>query len=424
MSILKSPFLDNEDNRRLFSNILSLGIIQGANFLIPLLTVPYLVRVIGLEKFGLTAFATSFIAYFALVTDYGFNLSATRQVSIHRENVAKINQIFNSVLIIKAGLLILSAIILHLIILNFQKFAVNWAIFSITFGTVLGQSLLPIWLFQGMEQMKYVTYLSIGSKIFFNSCIFLFVKDESDYLVVPALTSLGAIFTGIFSLLIARKKFGIKFQVQKLDTIKVQLLGGWHIFFSNISISAYTISTTFILGLFANYQSLGLFTAADRIIQIIKGILSPVLQAIYPTVSRRISRDKFSSLNFIKKVKLIIGLFSFMTSLLVFLYAKEIISIFYGDEFINSVLLLKIMSFLPFIISLSNIDGVITMLNFGYTKAFSLILLIAAFLGVSLCFTLIPSYKEIGTAITILLVEIFVTLSMRLFLNIYMKKDL
>ncbi len=419
---IKKKLTDTEEKRRLASNILSLGVLQGANYILPLLTVPYLVRVLGPEYFGLLAFATATTAYFMLITDYGFNLSATRQISIHRDDKDKINEIFSSVMMIKAALMVVSFGLMSLLVCSFEKFGQHWEVYFITFGMVIGQVLFPVWLFQGMERMKYITYLNIGAKVFFTVCIFIFVKEQADYLLVPLLTAMGFIVAGIWSLYLVKKEFNVSFDWQSTDTLKFQLAEGWHVFFSSMAISLYTISTTFILGLFTNNTVVGYFAAADKIVQAVKGLYQPVSQAIYPLISKKIHEDKQAGLAFIHRTTWVVGTGMFAISLLLFLLAEPIVNLLLGQQYQQSVLLLQIMAFLPFIIALSNMFGIQTMLNLGYKQAFSRILVVAAILGVVLSLVLVPMYEGLGTAVTLLVVEVFVTVAMYFYLKIRLRR--
>lgn len=414
-----NKLISNEEHKRLAVNIFSLGILQGTNYILPLLTFPYLVRILGPDYFGLIAFATATTMYFVLITDYGFNLSATHQISIHRMDRNKVNEIFSSVMIIKTSLMVLSLISMLLLVFIFERFNQHWEVYIFSFGSVIGQLLFPVWLFQGMESMKYITYLNIVTKIFFTACIFYFVKEQSDYLLVPIITSLGLIMAGLWSLYIAKKKFNVSFIWQKTDSVKLQLFEGWYVFFSSIAISLYTVSLTFILGLLTNNTVLGYFSSADKIVQAFKGLYQPVGQAIFPLIGKKLHEDKNLGMTFVQKITRIVGFGMFLISIILFLTAESIVNSLLGNQYQGAIVLIQIMSPLPFIIALSNIYGIQTMVNLGYKKAFSRILIAAAFLGVTLSFLMVSNYKEIGTAITILLVECFVTASMFIYLKLY-----
>lgn len=411
-----------EEKKRLAKNIFSLTILQVANYILPLLTIPYLVRVLGPEYFGLLAFATSTITYFVLITNYGFNLSATRQISIHRNDRDKVAEIFSAVMTIKTGLMVVSFVLMALLVFSFEKFSRHWEVYFITFGVVIGQVLFPVWLFQGMEQMKYITYLNIGAKTFFTGCIFIFVQGEADYLLVPLLTTMGFVFASFYSLYLVRNELNVNFSWQPAAAIKLQLEEGFHVFFSSMVISLYTISTTFLLGLFTNNVAVGYFAAADKIVQAVRGLYAPISEGIYPLIGKKIHEDKQAGLKFIENITWIVSAGMFVISALLFLLAGPIVDLIFGANFQQSVLLLQVMAFLPLIISLSNIYGIQTILNLGFKKEFSYILIAAAILGVGLTFTLVPVYEALGTAITILITESFVAAVMYLFLKLKLKE--
>jgi Membrane protein involved in the export of O-antigen and teichoic acid len=413
----KEKLFASETRKRLIENFLSLSVLQIANYILPLITLPYLVRVLGPEKFGLIAFSQAFIGYFMILTDYGFNLSATRDISINRENKEKVSEVFSSVMIIKLALMILSLILMSIIIFSFEKFKQDWIVYYLTFGMVVGQVLFPVWFFQGMEKMKYITFLNILAKVIFTVAIFVFVKEASDYLYVPILNSLGFIVAGILGLWIVFRDFEISFKFVGLKELKRQLKEGWYIFISTVAISLYTISNTFILGLFTNNAIVGYYAAAEKIVRAVQGLLVPVSQTIYPYISKLMNESVELGIKFIRKATVIIGGISFGLSLILFIFAELVINILLGPKYHEAVVVLKILAFLPFIIALSNIFGIQTMLTLNYKKEFSNILILASIINIILALIMVPILKHIGISLSVLLSEIFVTISMIHFLN-------
>lgn len=416
----------NADKKKLISNFFSLSSVEAANYIFPLITLPYLVRVLGPDRYGLVNFAQAFVYYFVLLTDYGFNLSATREISINRQDKEKVLRIFNSVMFIKLALMTASLITMLAVVFFIPKFKQDWLIYIYTFGMVIGNILFPIWLFQGMERMKLIALLNLLAKLIFVIAIFVFVKRQSDYIYVPLITSLGFMTAGVLSLIIAVKRFEIIFRLPVKEDCIHALKEGWHIFISTISVSLYTSSNAFILGLFTNNTIVGYYSASERIIRSGQRLLNPISQAIYPYISRLVADSKEKAAHFIRKVMVIFGGIGFAVSVLLFALAAPIVNIILGSQFEQSIIVLKILAFLPFIIALSNIFGIQTMLTFNMKEAFSGILISGGLINIVLSLIFVPLWKHVGTATAVLITETYITLAMFIFIRkkgiLYAKK--
>ena len=321
--IRKLKNIANTDaKKRLLSNFFSLSVLQAFTYILPLLTLPYLVRVLGVDKFGLVMFAQSFLMFFTILVDYGFGLSATREISIYRDNKAKVTEIFSSVMMIKFILVVVSFILLSIIVFTFEKFSTNWELYYLTFLYVVGQAMFPVWYFQGMERMKYITIVNITSKILFTVLIFVVIQSPNDYIYVPILNGFGLIVGGIISLFIIYKTFNQPFVLQSLNTLKIYFKDSSQFFLSRVSVSIYTSANAFVLGLMTNTTMVGYYSIAEKLYMAIQSFYGPVTQALYPYVAKE------------KNIKLFKKIFT----LAVVLNTLGIIFLYFAGNYIFSLL--------------------------------------------------------------------------------------
>jgi len=323
-------FIKSKDNKRVVSNFLSLSVLQGANLILPLITFPYLVRVLGVEKFGLVAFALATVTYFEILTDYGFDLSATRQVSIHRDNREKLSSIFSAVITIKGLLSLISLVLLSALVFSFPKFSDFFLIYFFTFGRVIGKILFPVWFFQGTERMRISTTLNILAKVIFTGAIFLFVKESDDYLLVPIFNSSGFIVAGIIALIQIRG-FGVRFSFQPKAVLIEQLYDGWHIFLSRIYVNIYTTTNTFLLGVMTNNIIVGYYAIAAKIIEAIDSVFIPPNSALYPYMSKLYHDNKAKFYRLVDRMKLVYLVAAVLLCLAALLLGKIFIEIVNGS---------------------------------------------------------------------------------------------
>lgn len=400
----------SEDKKLVFKNIIFLGLMQGANYILPLVTIPYLVRTIGIEKYGLVAFAQSFAAYFVIFTDYGFSLSATKLISINRDNSQRISEIFSSVLFVKLAFVILSVVLSTVIIFNFKKFYSEYEIFYFSLLVLIGQMLFPVWLFQGLEKMKYITFINILIKLIFTLCIFIFIKQEKDYLYVPLINSLGFLAGGLIAFYIAIKQFNIRFSFN-LENIKHQLVDGWHLFLAILSTNIYRNANTFFLGLVSTNTAVGYYALASKIIISIQSLMSPIGQSLYPHLSKKYhaisKKDAIKNLFSIAKYY---GLILFVIVFLVLIFSSFIIKIIAAKPMIDAIIDMRVLSFVIFFGSFNYLFGTIGLINLNFERYFTKSIVFVSIFDIIACLTLGYFLKDLGASIAFVASEFFLLL--------------
>ena len=407
--------------RVLFSNFSYLLILEVLNRTLGLITLPYLLRVIGVEHYGILAFATATLSYFALIIDYGFNLTATREVAINRGNQQKLTEIFSAVISIRLGLVLLSFVLLFLMVTQIPFFVQHRMIYLYSFGATIGGAFFPVWFFQGMEKMKFITFFNVISKGAVVPLIFLLIKEPADFYWVPIFYAAASIAIALLSLLLVRFKFGIRFKFQRFKTLHYYWKQAHTIFITNVAISLYLQTNVFLLGLLTNNQAVGIYSAADRIVTGVNSILTPISQSLFPHISKKIESGKENTLSFIRKVLRYLAPGILIISLLLCLFAKTIVELIYGHAVASAIPVLRIMAFLPLIVLMSNIFGIQTMIAFNHKKPLQRIVVWGGIINLLLLILLIPPFAETGAAISLLLIESYITIAC---INYVQKSDL
>ena len=198
-------------------NAFLLSGLQAITYLLPIIVIPYVFRVLGPEKFGLIAFAEAFNQYFMILTDYAFNISATKEVSLARGNKTKISEIFSAAMTAKIILLFTSALMLALIVSFVPKFRHDELLYVLGFGVVIGNALFPTWLFQGIEKMKYIVQVKIAGEFAFALSILFFIRGPNDYLLIPLLNSIIFLATGLIGLIVVFGQLKLVFKFVTTD---------------------------------------------------------------------------------------------------------------------------------------------------------------------------------------------------------------
>lgn len=387
-----------------FKNYLYLLMIQGANFILPLITIPYLVRTLGINKFGIVMVAQSFAILLTIITEFGLDMSATRQVALIKNDKKKVSQYFFDVFFLKMVLVIIAFIILAFFIFFVDKFSREYLVYFFSFGMVFGQAIFPAFFFRGIEEMRIITIINVLAKVIFTISVFVIIKNQEDYHYVPILNGLGFILSGFLGFIFSLKYVSLKKPIfNKTISIAKE---SFSLFLSNMAVSFYTNINTLIVGVFISDTLAGVYSSMEKLVVATKSMYVPLYQALFPNL---VVKDKKTIVSIINKMKYYMGGFGVIISCIIFLFAADILKLIYNDELITSYyIIFQILGLIGF---LSSLNMLYVSLFFPAIKAFNQrlkILSMGGVFNVILVITLVQYYSIYGVAISATVSELFI----------------
>jgi len=380
--------------------------------LVPLITLPYLLRILGKETYGLIVFAQAIISYLVIIVDFGFNTYATKEISIHRNDKSKINEIVSVVLTSKAILFILSLLILT-ISLSFIKQAYDYRIlFYLSMWVCLYSVIFPVWFFQGIEKMKYITYLTLISRTIFLVLIFVFVKLPEHYLRVPAINGIGAITAGALSLYLILRKEKVSYKIPTYNQLKEYTTSALPFFVSNVSVKIFASSNKVILGAVLGMTEVAYYDLAEKIINVFRTVpLGIVRSTIYPRVA------KTKNIKIVKTTTIIMSIYSLIIIVLLNIFAPTIITIIGGEQMLPSLPIIRLFSIIILTTHVSNYYITVGLWSFGYEKVFRNMMIYSSvlFLFLYLILWIFNAINIYTITVTPIIVDIYLIIHIYLF---------
>lgn len=386
-------------------NIYSLYFAQGLNYFLPLVVLPYLVRVLGPRDYGSIAFAQSLMMYGAILTDFGFNFSATRAITLSRSNVWEVSRIFWSTLSAKVLLLVLFFILVVVSTASSEVLRAHVAVIALCSVTVVGSVLSPQWYFQGMEKLQVMAGIQAVTRICVLSLVFVLVKSPKDTPLAAILLSGPALVAGAICLVAARRIGTLHVYRPSLGDIRKSIVSSWDLFVANVATSAYVAGNGFILGFVAGDRAVALYTVANKASLAAFYLFVPVSLAVFPRASLLFSRSIEEGKAFVLKIAIPLLIGAAIVSGVLVTFSTPIVDVLGGAKFSGASTVLRVMGVLPLLLSIATVLAQIIMINIGMAKKLRRIYVGMALLSLIMLPALGGALGATGGAISLVVVE-------------------
>lgn len=402
--------LEKSSTKSIKMNFVYNLILRTLNIIFPIITFPYVARVLSPAGVGKVDFSISFIQYFILLAQVGIPTYGIKECSKYRNSKEILSKKVQEILIINVIMMGFSYIALA-IVLNSQMNLFSYKnLIIIASMNIVGTTIGIEWFYQAIEEYKYITIRSIFIKILSVVAIFIFVRSEEDFVVYAIIVAMSVFSSYLINVVNSRKYINLFKIYQNYDFI-LHIRPIIVLFLMSASVSIYVNLDKLMLGFQSGDQYVGLYSAANKIIRLIIVLITSLGVVLLPRMSFSIKNGKFDTVNHIIKKSLdFILLIAIPSSVGIIVIADPLIRVFAGNQYLEAIKTMWILSPLILVISLSNLIGVQILVSFDKEKITAIATFFGALINLVLNYFLIPKYMHNGAAISSLIAEVIVLL--------------
>lgn len=390
-----------------------LFVLQFANTVLPLLTIPYVTRVLGTAGYGQFSIAYNWITYCQVIVEYGYTLTGARKVAIS-EAESSIDRLCRAIVCSRALLFSMVFFAMNVICLLFAdpgQYLNTMILMTIAFSVVFQMN----WLFQGKQQMKFITIVNVAGRVLSAILILLMVKTPNQVPLYCLLYSVTFLFSSFAGLVVAIRRFEIHFKLASLREIDAELREGWPLFTSSALTKVFGSIGITILGIFASDAVVGAYSAIYKIPFILNLCFAPISQALFPYMSQRFAENKTQAIKLNSRLMAVFtGLFLGVCILIVFL-RSWVVRLLFGQEYLEFSDLIMLLAPQVVLGITNNFLGVQTLVASGNSMRYSRCVMLNVIVLLIGNFLLCPAIGAYGTALSALFAEAI--LSVTLILN-------
>ena len=393
-----------KEYKKIIQNAGYLGAIEVIRLILPFVALPYILSVIGGENYGIAVFSQTVISYFMIFVNFGLDESAVKNVSVNRDNKSRLNEIVTSVLAIKATLLLLGFMVLCVLLSTIPFMLEHKWLFIFAYATLLSDIMYPVWFYQGIEKMKYLTIVKTTSLLFYTISVFIFVRERDDYDIVVLLQSLGNVFAGLLSLYLLFGVNKVRLLKPNLSLIKRTFVDSIPFFMSRVSMMINSNMAKMVSGIFLTMESVAVLDIAGKVCAAGLLPLQSIIQSAYPHIAKTLSQS------FVKRSLKYLSIISLAIAVGIVVLSPIVVPLLSSGELEGAVFITQLLSIQVFFCSISIFLGAPVLVSFGHPGAFNKSVIFSTFvlIGLYSIFYLFDIMSIYSFVIITILIEIFV----------------